>query len=406
MKTHYDIIIVGGGFVGASLAIILAKEHFQVALIEATEDDPALKAENDRTIVLSYSSKVILETIKVWEGFQEHACAIKTIHVSDHGHFGITRMSAQEEQIPALGYVMSAMTIATQLQESLKQFKNITIIRPATFNSFTYQDNKVQLSLQKGSQNLDLTAQLLVAADGQNSSVRAAQNIRVQKKEYHQTAIVCNVNLKRSHHGVAFERFTQEGPLALLPLPDNKSAVIWTVPTQKAQQFLELSDIEFISQLQQHFGYRLGKLQNPTKRVASRLQLVTTQEQIKPGLVLLGNAAHTLHPIAGQGLNLALRDLAVLAEEVLRARKENQFLGDVNTLKRYIERRKKDQLQIISITDNLVDIFSNGLLPIVLTRNAGIVMLDNIKWLKKMFTRRTLGFSGRVPRLACGIELE
>ncbi len=407
MQKEFDVIIVGGGIVGVSLALILAKSLLKVALVEAANVTvPNSRLRSDHTLVLSASSRSIFESIGIWQKISALMSPIQKIHVSDQGHFGSAHILAREEKLSALGYVVSAAVITQSLYAELSKYKTITLFQPGQFISHNYQSGIMQVDLNYQGTNITLSAKLLVAADGHNSSIRKFLNIKVAKKDYQQTAILCNVDLKRPHLETAYERFTEEGPLAFLPLINQGGAVVWTVDKNRAAQLLSLSENSFIKTLQQNFGYRFGQIKRCTSPIGIDLHLITAQQQIAPGVVLLGNSVHTLHPVAGQGLNLALRDLAILAEEIVGAHKKNAPLGDSDILQRYMMRRKKDQQQIITLTHSLVGIFSNSLLPVILARNVSMVLLDRFKWLKRILTKRTSGLAGKVPRLACGMTLE
>jgi 2-octaprenyl-6-methoxyphenol hydroxylase len=404
-EKEFDVIIVGSGIIGASLALILAKTDFNVAIIEAAPLAKDLAHQPDKTIVLAHSSQIIFKMMGIWEQVAPNACAIQEIHVSDQGHFGGAQIKAEQEQIPALGYVVSAKAISLTLQQAINH-PRITLFQPARFISYKYEDNHTLVTLTQDNISKTLKAKLLVGCDGQSSAVRTFLKIPATHYDYEQVALISHVQLKRPHQNIAYERFTQQGPLAFLPLRNQESAVIWTVSQQRASQLINLSSLEFKNALQKNFGYRLGKFLSCSKPVMINLQLVTCTKQIAPGAVLLGNAAHTLHPVAGQGLNLGLRDLAILAEEITAARRNKQALGDLNLLENYLARRQVDQEKIINFTHSLIGIFSNSLLPMVLARNIGLVLLDRVSSLKKLLTRRALGFSGKVPRLACGLSLE
>lgn len=407
MSDYYDVIIVGGGIIGISLALVLAKASFKIALVEAgsTSAQPP-NPFDDRTIVLAHSGRTIFESFDAWQPLQEQACPIREIHVSDKGHFGSSRLRASDEKLSALGYVASAGAIATVLQAALKSEPNISLFQPAKFQSYCYHSDRVEATFLAEQGTFTLIGKLLVASDGQYSAVRNYIGIKVKTHEYNQVAIICNVSLKRDHECTAYERFTDQGPLAMLPLMGQASAVIWTVSQTEAKRLLALSEEDFRETLQKSFGYRLGKLLHCSRPGAINLQQAMALQQILPGVVLLGNAAHTLHPVAGQGLNLGLRDLAVLAEELVAANSKGQVLGDISVLQRYLNRRQKDQQQIITFTHSLVGLFSNSLLPLVLARNTGMVLLDRINGIKKILTKKALGLSGKVPRLACGMPLE
>lgn len=407
MSNRYDVVIIGGGIVGNTLALILANANLRVALVEALPKTQLRSlGANKRTIVLSYSSRLIFEALGCWPFFENYACPIHKIHISDRGQYGTSKIEAHEENIPALGYVLSANAIGSIVLQHVYQHRNITVLQPAQFCSHQENVDEIVVTIRSGNEEIKLRSDLLIAADGHNSAVRKFQGIGIKKQDYQQTAIFCNLELKRSHQNTAYERFTSEGPLAILPLLKNQAALIWTVSSEKAKKLMETSDPAFLHSLQDHFGYRLGRFLACSERGSLPLSLITAEKQISSKVVLVGNAAHTLHPVAGQGLNLALRDIAVLAEELLQAKKHNLPLWDHQVLRNYFNHRQVDQRKVIGLTNSLVGLFSTSLLPIMLARSSGLILLDRLSGLKKTLTRTTLGFSGKVPRLACGLTVE
>lgn len=407
MIDHCDVTIVGGGIVGSTLALILANAGLHTLVVESITTEKLNKqALSKRTLVLAYSSRLIFETLGLWQEFEPYACPIHNIHVSDRGKFGTSQIRAVEEKVPALGYVLPAGKINAILHNAVLQHSHITVQQPATYLAHHQEGTNITVQIQKEGLTTSVDCELLVAADGQESAVRKFLNIKLKRKEYDQTAIFCDVALKRAHQNIAYERFTDQGPLAILPLLDKQGAVIWTLPTLEAQKFQKLNDREFLQALQGKFGYRLGKFLSCGERKSVPLTLTTVSQQVKAGIVLVGNAAHTLHPVAGQGLNLGLRDIASLGQEVVQAKRNGKCLGDLLVLNEYLAKRQSDQNKIINLTHSLVSVFSTTLLPVMLARMSGLVVLDRLAVLKNNLARTTLGFSGRVPRLACGMSLE
>jgi 2-octaprenyl-6-methoxyphenol hydroxylase len=406
MEKKYDVLMVGGGIVGMSLASLLAESSLKVALLDASlpfKREPSSR--NDRMLVLAHSSQVILDSMKIWREISQAVTPIRKVHISDKGHFGSSQITAEEERVPFLGYVVSAQKLLAVLQVSINNNPLIDVFQPVKFKSVDYGKNTLLVVAESDSTDLQLTGRLLVAADGQDSAVRNFLNIKNISHDYQQVAITCQVDLKRPHQCVAYERFTEQGPLAFLPLSNQQAAVIWTVSSRQANQLLALEKKNFLKLLQTSFGYRLGKLTDCSQPIPVSLQLVTVRQQVFPRTVLLGNAVHTLHPVAGQGLNLAFRDMAVLGEIISLAVKENKDIGCIEILERYLKQRESDQQQIIALTHSLVSLFSNSLLPVVLARGFSMVMLDRMEWIKKILAKRMLGLGGNVPRLACGLPI-
>ena len=244
-----------------------------------------------------------------------------------------------------------------------------------------------------------------MAADGANSKVRDLVNIATEQWDYKQTAIVANVTLNQDHHFTAYERFTPDGPVALLPLAGHKAALIYTTPNQRRDELLALSDQDFLQEVQQKFGYRLGRLQAISKRFAFPLKLTKAVTQIQPGLVLLGNSAHSLHPIAAQGFNLSLRDAAMLAQLFAEALQQQQPLNDFSLLKDYYRWREQDQKRMLALTDGIHRIFHFNLAPFSWLRDAGLIALEHAPTLKNVFAKHSMGLAGKLPNLSCGLPL-
>ena len=404
--TDYDLIIVGGGMVGASLACALSKQPLRIAIIEAVpykaDKQPSY---DDRAIALSFGSRQIFDGLGLWEKIVEQTTAIKRIHVSDQGKFGFTRLSSQQEKVDALGYVITARDLGKVLIHQLDQLENLTLINPATLTDLKLGEDHATAVIEHNGKTETLTTSLIVAADGGNSAVRQQLDIRTSDHDYKQTAIIANISPELPHQNVAYERFTQHGPLALLPMDDNRCALVWTKNPQDAERILELNDDEFLKELQPCFGQRLGRFVKTGKRLAYPLKLVRAQEQVRNRLALIGNAAHTLHPIAGQGFNLGLRDVATLAQIICDTFQQNGDIGTLDVLEQYAQWRTRDHRQVIGFTNTLVSMFSNHFLPLSVARNLGLIATDIIPPLKHALAKHSMGLSGKLSRLARGLPL-
>ena len=407
MKNDYDVLIIGGGLAGASLACALANTSLRVAVIEAVP----LKASNqpsydDRTTALAYSSRRIFEGIGVWDNIQKQgACPIKQIHISDRGHFGFTRLHANEAGLEALGYVAINRIIGQSLYAVIEQSDNIEMICPAKVENIHEVEAGMSCGIKQGESSKTVTASLVVMADGGRSGLREAMGIVSHRKDYHQIAIITNVTPFRPHNNVAYERFTETGPLAILPLDNQRCGVVWSTRPENVDEMMGWNDEKFLSELQQRFGNRLGDFERVGKRQAYPLVQTRVDEHIRSRLVLVGNAAHSVHPVAGQGFNLGLRDVATLAQVIVEASQQNQDIGSLSVLRRYEKWRHRDNRVVSRFTDSLVRIFSNRFLPMVVARNIGLIGVDLFPGLKKELTRRTSGLNGRLPRLARGLPL-
>ena len=410
--TDYDIVIVGGGMVGASLACALGEQPFKVAMIEAHSHDlDTPPGYDDRAIALSYGTSQIFRTLGLWDKFDHKVTPIKRIHVSDRGHMGVTRIDHQQENVDALGYVITARDLGQVLYEVLSQLKNVDLLKPAQLTQLAISDPQVEATITINPDidkpaSKTLTARLLVAADGGNSSVRQLLNIDAQQHDYRQTAITANISTQRPHNNIAYERFTSQGPLALLPMGDtHQCSLVWTRHTANVDPLIALSDEEFLQQLQKEFGNRLGKFTRVGKRSTYPLKLVRATAQVRRRVALIGNAAHTLHPIAGQGFNLGMRDVATLAQVLVDEQKAQRDIGLLRVLQTYQQWRQEDHRRIIGFTDNLVRIFSNRFAPLALARNLGLIATDIVPPMKHLLAKHTMGMAGKLPRLARGLPL-
>ena len=406
IKTDYDLLIVGGGMVGASLAGALGNKPLRIGIIEAvpfrSDRQPSY---DDRSIALSYGSRRIFQGIGAWQAIAASATPIKKIHISDQGHFGATHLDNVEEGVEALGYVVTSRQIGQVLTDHINTFENIELICPAQLVDINIQPEQAQVVIQQNGASAAISARLVVAADGIDSIARKKLQIKTTQWDYGQTAVIANVTPQYSHQNTAYERFTKNGPLALLPLGENRCAVVWTRSNEDVEATMALDDESFLVQLQEQFGYRLGEFHKTGLRQAYPLRMVRAQEQVLPRLALIGNAAHALHPIAGQGFNLGLRDVAVLAETLNETLQQNQDIGDFSVLSHYAQWRKRDHLRVISFTDSLVRLFSNTYFPLTVGRNLGLLAADIFPAVKHGIARQAMGMAGRLPKLARGLPL-
>jgi len=400
----FDVLIVGGGLVGASLACALRGSGLRIALIEAnplhTASQPSF---DDRTVALSYGSRQILQRMALWTQLEARVEPIKTIHISDRGRFGVTRLRHDEEGVEALGYVAENRVLGEVLYAELEHSDEIALFCPAQVSGLEASLDRVEVRVEQAGQVRQLSARLLVAADGVSSKVRQMLQIAASRQDYAQSAIISNVRPGQNHNNVAYERFTDTGPLAFLPMTRSagrqRCSVVWTVPTEQAQALMQLEDDDFLAALQQRFGYRLGRLQQPGKRQVYPLALVETTQLVRGRVVVVGNAAHSIHPVAGQGFNLALRDIALLAELLATA----SDAGDPALLETYVSKRQQDAQRVYRFTDTLVKLFSNDFSPLAHARAAGLLSVDLLPPVKHALARQSMGLGGNLSRLGRGL---
>lgn len=391
MQYDYDLIIVGGGLAGNCLALALKDAGLNCAIIEAsTPEQLQASPAGDRALALAAGTVQQLEQMGVWQGICHAATAIKNIHISDRGHFGKTRLSAEKEQVDALGYVITARDLETHAAKLVTETSTVPF-SPARVVSLSTEADKISVNIQQGDESLTLTAKLLIGADGGQSSIRQLLNISQQVTDYGQTALVTTVTSTLAHKNTAFERFTSSGPLALLPIAHKQSSVVWTRSTEAAKTLLQSSETDFLAQLQACFGYKLGKLSLSAPVRSFPLSLIRAEKMIAERVVIIGNAVHQLHPVAGQGFNLGLRDVVQLANRLITQHQADKDLGAEDFLKDYAAARQKDHDLVIGFTNNVVRIFSNDWLPLAAARNLGLTLLDHIPKAKSLLSRYAMG---------------
>lgn len=408
---NVDIAIAGGGLVGASLALALAELKLKVVLIEShpfgSIDQPSF---DDRTTALSNGSRRIFEGLDVWPLLEREATPIKRIHISDQGRFAFARIDAAEQHLQALGFVVINRVMGAALWQRLQE-EAVTLLAPARVVSSELKDDCRELRCETGADaSVTIRAKLVIAADGARSAVRESAGIGATTWDYQQHALIANVFTQRFHDYVAYERFTPQGPLALLPVSEGRVGLVWTFPPGIAEQVRDLDDAAFLDRLQQAFGFRLGRFTRVGARHLYPLSLTRSDEHVAPRLAIVGNAAQSLHPIAGQGFNLGLRDAASLAEVLSDALDVSAASGEFDAgdgllLERYREWRAADRQKIVGFTDGLVRLFTQPLGVAKLARNVGLLAFDLMPAAKDAMSRLSLGAAGRIPRLARGARL-
>jgi 2-octaprenyl-6-methoxyphenol hydroxylase len=412
-KQHYDVVIVGAGMVGASLANALVSHPSRQApsllLVEAaalTPGETNLQPGFDlRSTVLSATTVDYFQALGIWSHLEGYAEPILDIHVSDQSRFGTVRLDSSAEGVAALGYVTENRALGQALNQALFARSGVEICAPVTVAGLSPCRAGMQLQLQAaGGDAGTITAALVVLADGGRSGLPARLGIAQKRETYGQSAVIANVAFSQPHHGRAWERFTPKGPLALLPLADiegqHRAALVWTHPEQAVEQVMAMDDQTFLETLQQDFGNRLGRFTRVGKRAMFPLALTTAEEQIRPALVLLGNVAHTLHPVAGQGFNLALRDTMALAANILKSVARGDDPGDFNRLQAYLEEVSQDQLLTTRFSDYMTRMFSSPGLTLTGLRHLGMASIDLLPPLRKALSRQAMGMRQTRVRLS------
>jgi 2-octaprenyl-6-methoxyphenol hydroxylase len=404
-----DVAIAGGGLVGASLALALAQLQLRIALIEAMPFGAAEQPSFDeRSTALSNGSRRIFEQLGVWPLMEREATPIRRIHVSDQGRFGFARIDAREQGLNALGFVVVNRVMGAALWRRLSEQPAITVLAPAKVQAMHLRSDTQRLECELNGQLRSVEAKLAIAADGARSTLRQSAGIGSSSWDYEQVALVSNVFSQHFHNHVAYERFTPSGPLALLPITEGRCGLVWTFKAELGNEMAQLPDAEFLARLQEAFGFRLGRFTRVGSRQLYPLSLTRSDEYVAERLAIVGNAAQTLHPIAGQGFNLGLRDAVSLAEVLAdgRAQAGDAFdAGDGLWLQRYREWRAADRGNIVRFTDGLVRLFSQPLGPLKLLRDVGMLAFDLMPAVKDALSQLSLGAAGRIPRLARGAPL-
>ena len=420
---NYHVVIVGGGMVGASLALqlsesmgqkvdVLVVERFPLTAKTLGENSDSGQADasynpsfDARSTALSYGSRKILESLGVWPELKKHLSPIKNIHVSDRGGLGSATLHAAQVGWSSLGYVVENAWMGDVLMAALRQKPNVKFCAPASVSSIVprkcgvdvvIRENLGQQGEESSGRLKTVHAQLAVVADGASSTMRNFLGIDIAVSDYKQTAVIANVSFRDSHNGTAYERFTDKGPMALLPLTpsesgESRSALVWTMDNDRAQRLCECASEEFLQQLQLCFGHRQGEFIRVGDRFNYPLRLIEAKEQVRSGIVVMGNAAHSMHPVAGQGFNLALRDCARLVETLKEAFYSSQPLGELTLLQEYIELQQFDQKKTVLFSDRVTALFSNKQWSLSLLRKLGLGVVDVSPAVKRFFIAHAAG---------------
>ena len=396
-----EVIIVGGGMVGLSLALMLAKTDIGVKLLEAIQypnyDDanlaPYHSSFDARNSALSRRTVQIYQELGLWEALQEHATPIYEVHITEQGSFGKARLKAEQEKVESFGQVIENAWLGRVLLQQVKQEALIELIDGVQVTSLTQEADWAYIEAIRGAEKIALQSKLVIAADGRDSFCRKALGIGASEHDYDQVAIVTTVQTSKPHNHVGFERFSPLGPLALLPLPgEYRRSVVWPVQKGTEGEWLgDENDQHFLDALQQTYGDRAGKFQKTGKRFSFPLSQVLAEKQAVGRVVLMGNAAHTIHPVAGQGFNLCMRDAYVLRRYLIEQNTQASDLGDAAMLLDYEKSRLTDQQRVIKFCDSVVRGFSNQNPILKFIRNTGLVAFDTIPGIKPLVANYAMG---------------
>lgn len=407
---HYDIVIAGGGMIGTSLALALAPLGLRIAIVEAIARKAAAQPSfDDRSTALSRSTQRMFEAMGLWPDIVAASTPIRQVHVSDQGRFGFSHIEAEEQGVEALGYVVINRVLGKVLQDALDGLDEVDVLCPARIVDIELGPDIAAAVVENAdSKRTELSGRLLVAADGANSAVREMMGITAQQSHYGQRAVIGNLLPEKDIDNVAYERFTGQGPLAILPVADGRAGFVWTVSEDNAERVMALDDEQFLAELQQEFGYRLGVFSRVGTRASYPLVLSKALRLTATRSVLIGNSAHGLHPVSAQGFNLGMRDVAAIVDCVADAKAApGEFdPGAGNVLEQYANWRRADQQKLVRFTDGLVKLFSSERWPLRTLRNIGMLGFDLVPGVRSVFAKHTMGLAGRLPRLSRGVPIE
>jgi 2-polyprenyl-6-methoxyphenol 4-hydroxylase len=404
MGNTVDVAIVGGGMAGAALALLLARRvpTLSVAVVEQhalpvnVGDQLSLPSFDARSTALSFSTRNMLDEVQVWQALQHSAQPILQVHVSERQRPLGMLMRAEETGLPALGYVIENRVLGQVLLHAVRQQTRIVLHDNTQVHALALHADAAQLTMQKGSgaENM-LRAKLVVVADGAQSRLRQQLGIAVDEQPYDQHALVANVVTELPHAAVAYERFTQDGPIALLPLLDcenqHRSALIWTLPDKQIEEIMQLPEAEFLQRVQEQLSNRCGRLLAVGARHSYPLVLVQAREQVRSRIVLMGSAAHHLHPVAGQGFNLIMRDCLALVDILAEVAAQQRDIGALAVLQQYLQQQQWDQQKTVTASDWLPRLFSNRYVPHTMLRSAALLGLDFLPGMREWFAREATG---------------
>lgn len=391
LRLKTDFIIAGGGPVGLMLAIGLSQRGFKVVLAERfqpVEKGAEVKNSFDgRVLALSYGSKLVLDRLGVWSKLEPLVTELQHVHVSQKGYLGITKLHASEANVPALGYSIQSSDLGEQLWKVARDQEKITILCPALLKGFTQSEQGVIADIEVDGRSVQVEAKMIIGADGTDSKVREILGLRVQEKSYQAYGVIAQIETERHPQGWSYERFTEEGPVALLPMRGHFHKAVMVCPEDDIEGVKALSDNEFIARFSDKMGERLGRFISVSPRVAYPLHETYVPQMVSGRAILMGNASHTQHPVAAQGLNLGIRDI----DEFLACLTNSEELDDTAFLEGYAEARKIDHEKVMGLTDSLIQVFQHKSPVVGHLRGVGLMAMQAVPSLRKRFTRFAMG---------------
>jgi len=405
LNTDYDLIIIGAGLVGATLACAVAEKGLRVAMVEANvaDSDWPENTVDTRVFAITRASEQIFASLDVWPRIKElGVSAYRDMHVWDASSDGVIHFDSAEVGEAYLGHIIENRVIQRSLLEKIDAMDAVTLISPACIESMSVAADKVSVSLDN---HQTITAFLLIGADGAQSGVRTLANIEVDGASYGQSAVVAHVGTSQSNQETAWQRFMPDGPLAFLPLADGSSSIVWTTSPEHADELLAMEEADFLDALQQTYGDTLGRMLACDSRATFPLKHQHAKQYTQPRIALVGDAAHTVHPLAGQGVNLGLADAATLAEVLLEARSAKRDIGAHKVLRRYERWRKGDNATMLSAMSGFKSLFGDEKPTVRWLRNTGLSLINRTTPIKNQIMRQAMGLEGDLSRLAQGKPL-